>query len=322
MNSSRIAVLGAGVAGVTAAKRLQELGYSVEVFEQEPQVGGRCCDHGTQFFTARHASFAEAIRCLVQGGWVGSWEGRTGILGENGFHFVRPSVARWVGIPTMRSLVEGLHQGLKLHLSTPVHSLERLEGGWTVHSERAFPGFAAVLVTMPAPQAGLLMQPHAPVLSEWLATIHYDPCLVAQVDLRGPSGLDYAAASVKDLQDGLGFVVRHCSKPHRELTAQAECWMLHSTASWARQHEKESPLDLAGQLLQAFCRRTGVSPDLVEKLQGHRWNHARVNKALGRPCLWSGASSLGWAGDGALGVRLESAFLSGLAAASTLHGSL
>ncbi|HEX5805875.1 MAG TPA: FAD-dependent oxidoreductase, partial [Macromonas sp.] len=37
----RVAVIGAGMAGLTAAYRLQQAGAQVEVFEREPVAGGR-----------------------------------------------------------------------------------------------------------------------------------------------------------------------------------------------------------------------------------------------------------------------------------------
>ena len=38
--SPTIAIIGAGLTGLTAAYRLSQRGYAVEVFEQSPQTGG------------------------------------------------------------------------------------------------------------------------------------------------------------------------------------------------------------------------------------------------------------------------------------------
>src|SRR3954468_8172740 len=40
--SPRIVVVGAGLAGLTAAYRLQQAGYAAQVFEGSERVGGRC----------------------------------------------------------------------------------------------------------------------------------------------------------------------------------------------------------------------------------------------------------------------------------------
>src|SRR5207247_9504444 len=40
--STRIVVVGAGLAGLTAAYRLQQAGYAAEVYEASDRIGGRC----------------------------------------------------------------------------------------------------------------------------------------------------------------------------------------------------------------------------------------------------------------------------------------
>ncbi|MEO9189277.1 MAG: FAD-dependent oxidoreductase [Acetobacteraceae bacterium] len=71
--SARIAVVGAGLAGLTAAYRLQRAGYAVDVFEGSTRLGGRCytargvfadgqiAEHGGEFIDTGH----KAIRALA-----------------------------------------------------------------------------------------------------------------------------------------------------------------------------------------------------------------------------------------------------------------
>src|SRR5689334_22314679 len=40
--SLRVAIVGAGLGGLASALRLSHAGYEVEVFEKNPQPGGRC----------------------------------------------------------------------------------------------------------------------------------------------------------------------------------------------------------------------------------------------------------------------------------------
>lgn len=63
VKSRRAVVAGAGIAGLTAAYRLQQAGWTVEVFEAEPRAGGRvetitrhgyCVDTGATAFAARY----------------------------------------------------------------------------------------------------------------------------------------------------------------------------------------------------------------------------------------------------------------------------
>lgn len=57
----RVAVVGAGIAGVTCAQVLTDAGHEVVIIERNAEVGGRMrtwhvdglqCDYGAPFFTA------------------------------------------------------------------------------------------------------------------------------------------------------------------------------------------------------------------------------------------------------------------------------
>ncbi|MBS2036440.1 NAD(P)-binding protein [bacterium] len=323
---SRIAVIGAGVAGCTAAQRLQQQGHQVQVFDERSQPGGRCCtqpmgrggyDHGAQFFTARDPRFQSVLQDLARNQWVTHWECRSGLLSRHSFQYLRPEVPRWVGTPRMSSLVLGLQAGLEVYHSVRIEFIHGRPGDWQLHSQgNQLGSFQKVLVTAPAPQSADLLRPVSPKLAEELKNIHYEPCLAALVQLKMPAQLEFDAAAVEDAGDGLGFVTRNNSKPHR--APLPEQWVLHSSVDWARQRLEEDPQESAGLLWRAFCQRTGADPDGLEHLQGYCWRYARVARSLGRAYLSETSSGLAWCGDGALGPRVECAFLSGLEVADNL----
>jgi hypothetical protein len=64
-------------------------------------------------------------------------------------------------------------------------------------------------------------------------------------------------------------------------------------------------------LLRLFQDEMGI--DVPQPIYGaaHRWRYALVEEALGERYLLSADGSLGVAGDGLLGPRIELAFLSG-----------
>ncbi|MBT9586712.1 NAD(P)-binding protein [bacterium] len=315
-----IAIVGAGIAGSSAGRSLVDQGHTVTLLDKGRGAGGRCSsrlrddlsfDYGAQYFTARDPRFNDVIRSLAQQGFVSNWECRSGVLGTSDFHDIRPSVARWVGFPTMNRLVKGLQQGLDVHYGQTITELQKSPQGWSLlASEQTFGPFDSVLLTAPAPQAQTLLQPHVPEMAEQLNAVAYEPCLVAMAQLHQPSGLAFDAATVKDIEDGLGFVGRDSSKPGRAHTP--EHWVLHSSVPWAQQHLEDPVSQVASKLWQAFCKRTRISTDLLDQLSGHRWRYARVSAPLGRPYLWDARQRLGWAGDGAMGPRLESAFVSAI----------
>ena len=75
---AKIAVIGAGLAGLTVARELSQY-HQVTVFEKSRGVGGRLAtryagdyefDHGAQFFTAKSPQFQAFLKPLIDQGVV------------------------------------------------------------------------------------------------------------------------------------------------------------------------------------------------------------------------------------------------------------
>ena len=73
MPSKHIVIIGAGIAGLTAAYRLQQAGHSVQVLESDSKVGGRmitihwqdlAIDPGAEFVTGADKFLLEMVRQL------------------------------------------------------------------------------------------------------------------------------------------------------------------------------------------------------------------------------------------------------------------
>ncbi|MEH6365300.1 MAG: FAD-dependent oxidoreductase, partial [Pseudomonas marincola] len=80
--SPPIAIIGAGIAGLSAAQSLQSAGYAVQLFDKSRGSGGRMSskrsdagslDLGAQYFTARDRRFVEAVQQWQARGWVSEW---------------------------------------------------------------------------------------------------------------------------------------------------------------------------------------------------------------------------------------------------------
>ncbi|AJI69041.1 NAD(P)-binding protein [Francisella tularensis] len=72
----KIAIIGAGIAGLTAAKILKDCAQVI-VFEKSRGVSGRMStryadpyyfDHGTQYFTAKSTDFKEFLKPMIDNG--------------------------------------------------------------------------------------------------------------------------------------------------------------------------------------------------------------------------------------------------------------
>ncbi|MCX6540905.1 MAG: FAD-dependent oxidoreductase, partial [Actinobacteria bacterium] len=78
----RVVIVGAGLAGLTAARQLSDAGHHVVVFDKGRSPGGRLAtrrigssrfDHGAQFFTIRSDAFAALVQPHLNSGLVFEW---------------------------------------------------------------------------------------------------------------------------------------------------------------------------------------------------------------------------------------------------------
>ena len=79
-----VAILGAGMAGAAAARRLAQAGLSVQVFDKGRTIGGRMAtrrhgamqfDHGAQFMRAHGPAFEAQLNDWERRGIVAPWVG-------------------------------------------------------------------------------------------------------------------------------------------------------------------------------------------------------------------------------------------------------
>ena len=171
---TRIAVIGAGMAGLAAARRLSQFG-DVVVFEKSRGPGGRMAtrrgdgygfDHGAQFFKARSVRFCSLVRQMRDAGVVDVWNASFAEI--DGVE--RTQLRNWdkqfphyVGVPGMNAVGKYLGSGLNILTGTRIAALKRQDYSWQVKDESgAVLGmFDWVILASPAAQARELVPTQA-----------------------------------------------------------------------------------------------------------------------------------------------------------------
>ena len=319
MTETRIAILGAGLAGLACARDLAAAGVAVTLFDKGRAAGGRLAtrrreaagrrvqsDHGAQYLTARGAEFA----ALLSEAGAQAWG--------------KP--ARFVGVPGMSALPRALAKGLDLRAGRHVTSLAGAPGAWVVrHLEAALvrpaqappvvePAgdgpFDAVAIALPPAQAAPLVARPAPGLRARIAEVGIAPCwtVLAAFETR-PDWPD----TLRPDAGPIGWLARDSGKPGRD--ASAECWVIQGGPDWSRAHLEAEAAGIGPALLAALP----PAPAPIH-LGSHRWRYSLVERPLGEPCLWLPEARLGLAGDWCLAGRAEAAFDSGRALAAAMLG--
>jgi renalase len=328
----RILVIGGGVAGLTAAGRLRTAGHDLVVVDKGRVPGGRVStrrvtggagatgllqfDHGAQYVTAREDTFAEEVARWAAAGIVKPWRGRLASFDSEGREAVEDTVTRWVGVPSMSAIGRHLAEGLDVRTSTRVNTLTRDDrsGAWhaTVATGDIVSPFDAVVVATPAPQAVDLLG-DAPRLAAEAGAVHMHPCWAVLVAFEAPVPVRFDGAFV--LHSPLGWVARDGSKPKR---ARVESWVLHASAAWSAAHLTDQPDTVGPFLLNAFADLVPARLPLPVHLSVHRWRYASADPPIAKGMLVDHPLRIAVCGDWCVGNRVESASLSGCAAADAL----
>jgi predicted NAD/FAD-dependent oxidoreductase len=316
----KVAIVGAGLAGLACARTLAAHGAAVRLFDKGRGPGGRVAtrrvevdgralafDHGAQYLAAHGALFRATLEATNAKPW--------------------PDETRRVGVPRMSAIPRALADGLDIALSREVLEIAGTPGAWMLRhapaggSPRAATEqataedgpFEAVAFCIPAPQASALMGRIAPHLGRVLEMVRMAPCwtLMAAFAERLPLPDTTRLAS-----GPIAWAARDSAKPGRD-HAQ-ECWVVQAGAEWSRAHLEERAPEVAPKLLEAFAALAGGSLPAPIHLAAHRWRYALVETPLGAPCLWDPARGIGAAGDWCIAARAEAAAESGAALAAVM----
>jgi predicted NAD/FAD-dependent oxidoreductase len=324
----RVAIVGGGVAGLSCARRLVDLGRQVQIFDKGRGPGGRAStrrtevdggavafDHGAQYFTARTESFRQRVSEWSRAGVVQPWTGRIGSLEHGELVPQVDGPDRFVGTPGMSALVRALGEGLELRHSARVISLARASGEWRVLTEGGddFGPFDEVVVAVPAPQAMPLLAASAE-LSRRLAAVTMPPCWAVMAAWAERLPVEVDGAFVR--RSSLAWIARDSSKPRR---ARGERWVLHACPEWSEEHLPCDEDEVVTRLVDALSQATGVRVPEPIHAAAHLWRFARVQDGGMDDCLHDAELGLGACGDWCAGGRIEGAYLSGQALAERLR---
>lgn len=318
---ARVAVVGAGIAGLSCARALIDAGHQVRVFEKSRGLGGRMAtrrtahgsyDHGAQYFTARNPAFQALVKTWEADGIAAPYAGRVARIRAGAVRLLAPAEPRFVATPAMNAACRALGADINVQLECQVTAVTPGEYGWRLSwDEGGESGFDAVALAIPAVQAVPLCAA-APDLAAQAGAATYLPCWTAMVRFAEAPGIAFDAAFVE--HPVLGWVMRDASRPGR---AAGERWVLQANAAWSQLHLEAAATDIPPQLAAAFQALVGDAPAPVEMI-AHRWRYALAAGA-GTGCLWDARRRIGACGDWCADGRIEGAWLSGAKLAAEIQ---
>ena len=322
----KIAVVGAGMAGLAAARTLQSRGHGVSVFERLRGPGGRIgtrrlntvempralsgasleFDHGAQYFTVRDDRFSEIVAEWLRDRIAAKWSGRIVSFGDEGWDDLDEPTDRYVGTPGMSAIASAMADGLNVSYGETVDSLEPL---LATHDH--------VILALPAPQA-LPLVADVPALEARVSAVTMNANWTVLAAFEDRVAAPFDAAFVNG--SPLGWIARNTSKPRRDWKVDA--WVLQATTSWSDAHVDDRPNDVGAFLMEAFEDLVRAGLPRVFHAAVHGWRYAAADPPLAVGAIHDADSRITLCGDWCQGSRIEDAYLSGLAAAKILAAKI
>ena len=322
----RVAIIGAGITGLSAARRFVEAGLETELFDKSRGVSGRMAtrrlefheltlrfDHGSPFLTSVQL---QAIKALTNSLNMppdpapldvrahSELEDEAVISITSGVN----QVGKW------------LARGLKIHLSQQVTEIVPSDGDrrWKIVAEEAVvtDDFDWVVTTTPPRQAAEILRLSDSAVVTALNAIEPQGCwsLMLVIEPSLPLGLvEYPKSEI--IERVINENAKGRSREHLGL------YTIHAKRPWSQRHMESSKADVQNAMIAAL-RAIGFDSQNTLHAQLHRWLYAGVVQPLGRPYLADMKRGLICAGDWCLGNDIDSALSSADATAAKVVQSL
>jgi hypothetical protein len=323
----KIAVIGAGMSGLTAARTLHDHGINVSVFDKGRGIGGRMStrrasvvddevrfDHGAQYFTVRDKRFHRFVDSWITEGLVKKWNPKLAVVNEDGgLDLKNPDIDRYVATPKMNVVTKHLAKDLGVQTNTRITNMIRKGDQWILtDDDGAKHGpFDTVITSAPAEQTRKLFKGINASFQDSLAQIQMSPCWTVMIAFDDDPGTGFEAAFDNSAGD-LSWVADNTSKPDR--MDGHYTWILHSTDQFAKDFDGADRQIVIEKLTDAFQNVVGPLPDIIHA-DAHYWRYSMVEQDAGSQALFDPSLNIGACGDYCVGGRVEGAFLSGAAMA-------
>ncbi|MBU3620630.1 NAD(P)/FAD-dependent oxidoreductase [Polynucleobacter sp. CS-Odin-A6] len=327
MNSStqikKVAVVGAGIAGLSCAVELQSFGLSVDIYEKSRGPSGRMstrqmpewsADHGAQYFTARDPRFIEAVEEWIKNGVADIWRPRIRVFEDMVWRESHSQEIRYVGTPNMNSPGKFLAEGLSIQYDKTISQIDRRKDQWVLQcteNGEIETAYDFVVLALPAPQGSALARDIDPRISSVIDTAQMKGCWTMMAHFPHQVPPEYDAAFING--ESISWICQNTSKPMRQ---GRPIWTIHGSPTWSQANIELSKEEAQSQMLDCL-EKLGFDYRDAE-ISMHRWRYA--SGALEHPIhfLWLGDISLGLCGDWLNGGRVEGGWLSGFQLAEAI----
>ncbi|AEE26985.1 NAD(P)/FAD-dependent oxidoreductase [Francisella hispaniensis] len=326
---TKIAIIGGGLAGLTAANILKDHAQ-VTVFEKSRGVSGRMStryadpyyfDHGTQYFTAKSEQFKEFLKPMIDNGIVKNWQAN--FVEIKDYKIINQKLwdnqfEHYVGTPKMNAVAQYLAQDLQVHLNTRIGSVTSLDNQWLVNDENHNPlgKYDWIIFAIPSDQLSELL-PQNISFYDQISSIKMNGCFSLMLGYDKSINLGFDAALVHD--DIISWVSLNSSKPERNTPS---CLLIHSSNQWADNHINNNREEILEIIFERAKKILNIDLDNPQYKTLHTWRYANIQKQNIPNYFIDINQNISACGDWCIKGRVESAFTSAFMLANKITNVL
>lgn len=326
--TKKIAIIGAGITGLTLANKLQENGLEVQVFDKGRGVGGRISsrrtewgyiDHGAQYLTVRDEQFLNFLNSHISPELIVPWKQNFAIFSNHQLQPEKLNEFRYVAVPSMSNLCKQLANNLSVKLNTRIANLVKVNNHqWNLidTNNNVYNNYDLVIITAPPQQTANLLGNHTNIAQE-IAQIEMLSCF--SLMLIPQQKINFSYQGIKCKHEVLGWIGANDSKPLRNDNGAV---VIQSNFDWAAKHIDDNWNDIGNYLQTSAEEILKVSFNELKYKAVHRWLYANPKKTASYPYFWDKKNYLAACGDWCVAGRIEGGFLSAMALFNTFINSI
>ena len=310
----KIAIIGAGIAGLTIGHILQSEGMEVELFDKGRSVGGRMSsrrtdwgylDHGCQYVTVKDSLFADFLsqwqNVLIE------WKGNFARWQNGNLQAITIDSRRYTPFTAMNRLAKAIAESLSVKVLTRITNLKKNDRGWLLIDREGneYGSYDLVIVTAPPAQTFDLLKGHTSIAQQ-VNEVSMLPCFTSMVILE--KTIEFEFDGIEFEHPVLGWFGVNNTKPNR---GDKTSLVIQSNFTWATDHLNDDR-QIIEQTLQDNTREIfnidSWGQILYQSL--HLWRYAVPSQKNDNRYYLDTDNSIAICGDWCLKGKIEGAFLS------------
>ncbi len=318
----KIAIVGAGVAGLACARNLAIQGHELTIFEKSRGPGGRCAtrrigdfvfDSGATSIAPRglalenvllHELPTDQLHKVQKPVWTMAF-GRIS-SGDAG----RGTMPRYTYVNGINTLGKLLAEGMNIRLESRIDAIAKSGDEYIVQGE----SFQVVVLNPPLPQSQILLTSLGD--SRELNAVGYRPCLSVLLgfDQELPEQPFHALVDAEQVSPLIWLSIESQKSPHRA-PAGKTALVAQLGSQFSRDHYEDSEGELVHESMVHIRRLFGNQLALPVVSQVMRWRFAQPETHWTFEEINQPGERVVVIGDGIAGARIEFAYESGVKAA-------